>query len=181
MIDDPDNAHRASQSQVLPRPEDQAQDQTGWNNTAEDTFTPPEIKCKAKSRHVCQHQRNAIDSPPSEDDSDTLPPPELSLPITIAVNPSARTLFLKMLTSQRSSKSPVPFSELVAAMVDAGFTAEQGGVGSAVKFTRHDVGSISFHRPHPDPRIRYNEVRKWGRRMRKDFGWDEETFVVREA
>lgn len=63
-------------------------------------------------------------------------------------------------------------------MIDANFNAEQGS-GSAVRFSS-DLGSISFHRPHPEPVIDRIMLHSMGKRMRKWFGLSRYVFEVRE-
>jgi hypothetical protein len=70
--------------------------------------------------------------------------------------------------------------KFVAAMLDAGFVATEGA-GSAVSFEATDgSGSISFHKPHPDPTVYSVPLRCFGKRMTTWFGWAPERFVVGE-
>lgn len=63
----------------------------------------------------------------------------------------------------------------------AGFAATHSG-GSAVHFNPVDDegGSIVFHKPHPDPNVEPIMLQTMGKRMRKWFGWDRDSFVERE-
>jgi len=68
----------------------------------------------------------------------------------------------------------------VIAMEDAGFPAAHSG-GSAVTFMQTGSnGRIIFHRPHPVAKIDQIMLKGFGKRMRKWFGWEKETFVCKK-
>lgn len=73
------------------------------------------------------------------------------------------------------------WDDLVRAMSDAGFSAQNGG-GSAVLFKGavDSEGKIIFHRPHPDGKIDPIMLRSMGKRMKKWFGWGREHFELVE-
>ena len=73
-------------------------------------------------------------------------------------------------------KSSVGWKEVVAALVDAGLHTSQGE-GSALTFLHSEKGSISFHRPHPDPTVYPIMLHVMGKRLAKHFGWDGSVFV----
>ncbi|KAK3696022.1 hypothetical protein LTR37_018164 [Vermiconidia calcicola] len=82
------------------------------------------------------------------------------------------------------SKGVMKWQQFVIAMVDAGCTVTHVG-GSAVSFdhvrntSNGSLGTIVFHKPHPDLNIDSKMLQIMGRRLKKWFGWDKETFVVR--
>ena len=88
-----------------------------------------------------------------------------------------------MLATDPSNRKPLHFDDFAAAMIDAGFVVKRCGrnSGSAVKFKeiRKEGGTITFHRPHPDPHIDHNKLRTWGGRLNKNFGWEVESLVER--
>lgn len=99
---------------------------------------------------------------------------------TIAVKPDSLSVFNKMFSRQdANTSSSVKWQQLVQALTDAGMTATQAP-GSAVSFA-NDQGSIVFHEPHPEP-VLYMVMlpRHIGKRLKKWFGWDSETSVLRE-
>ncbi|KAK2600512.1 hypothetical protein N8I77_010039 [Diaporthe amygdali] len=53
-----------------------------------------------------------------------------------------------------------------------------GGGGSEVLFSHESFGKITFHKPHPEPRVDAIKLRSWGYRLEKRFGWSRERFVV---
>ena len=68
-------------------------------------------------------------------------------------------------------------------MTSIGFLAEKL-YGSAWQFKPVEVDSaetpIQFHEPHPEPKIRWQEARRFGRRLNRSYGWTSSTFVVEE-
>lgn len=69
------------------------------------------------------------------------------------------------------------WTHFLQAMVDAGFAVTHRS-GSAVSFKKAD-GVIVFHRPHPEPNIDPVMLASMGKRLRKWFGWDAQSFVAR--
>ncbi|KAK4622349.1 hypothetical protein CLAFUR4_07381 [Fulvia fulva] len=98
-------------------------------------------------------------------------------------------LFLRMFgdpSITATSRKRTVFNDIVAAMSSAGFIVEQSGrcAGSAVTFKDinhvYNGRTITFHRPHPEPRIPQHMLRKWGKRLGDCFGWSLGSFVERE-
>lgn len=109
---------------------------------------------------------------------------------TIRVKPENLKVFAKMFPSSASEYSKtglIDWQHLEAAMVDAGLSATHSG-GSAVTFVKKDDGGakqqhggrIVFHKPHPVAKIDPVLLQSMGKRMRKWFGWDRETFATDE-
>ncbi|KAK3627149.1 hypothetical protein LTR56_019363 [Elasticomyces elasticus] len=97
----------------------------------------------------------------------------------IFVKQDSISTFHKMFRSDSAEGGGVRWSQFVQAFEDAGFTPTTGGGGgSSVSFSS-DVGTIVFHRPHPDPVIDPVMLHGMGRRMRRRFGWCRERFLVR--
>jgi hypothetical protein len=89
--------------------------------------------------------------------------------------------FKRMFSSLDCPQRSTDWQELVAAMVDSGFSATHSG-GSLVTFEdeRNKKGSIVLHKPHPDPTVDYIMLKTIGKRLTKWFAWGEGTFVERE-
>ena len=135
------------------------------------------------------HSSEATSSPDS-------PPVPLAPCPRIAVSRRALRVFdfLLRTTSDGTWSAPrgeIPWTDFLHAMARAGFALEKMH-GSAWQFTRdkgavsasgrdgdaRSRGSIQFHEPHPRSKIRSVDGRRMGRRLRRAFGWDGDTFVA---
>lgn len=92
---------------------------------------------------------------------------------------SSRELFVRMFTRCTIKQGMTRWPDFVSAMIDAGFRATYSG-GSAVTFNdeRTGQGAIDVHRPHPDSDLDPHKLRAIAKRLKKWFGWDENTFYV---
>jgi hypothetical protein len=97
----------------------------------------------------------------------------------IQLSKSSYTTLRSMFPSTvEERQKTINWTAFVNSMTDAGFTPRNGG-GSIVRFeNRKGVGSINFHRPHPEPIIDAVMLQAMGWRMNKWFGWVCETFVL---
>lgn len=96
----------------------------------------------------------------------------------IAVRQDSLSVFRKMFASSTgSTPGSVKWTKLVQALTDAGLVATQAP-GSAVTFASHDGGAINFHKPH-EPLVDALILRTMGKRLRKHFGWEGYSFVLR--
>ncbi|KAK5735757.1 hypothetical protein LTR17_007929 [Elasticomyces elasticus] len=94
--------------------------------------------------------------------------------VPIDVTRDSLSVFHKMYPSEGVQCGGVRWSYFVQVMTDAGMTASAGGGGgSSVSFS-NGVGTIVFHRPHPDPVIDSIMLRAMGKRMSRRFGWCRE-------
>lgn len=100
---------------------------------------------------------------------------------TVVVKASSKQLLRRLYTADPTAKQPVRWDNFVAAMIDAGFSGAHSG-GSAVTFRdeRQGKGAIVFHRPHPVATLDDVKLRGMGKRLNKWFGWDTDSFVIRE-
>ncbi|KAK4889797.1 hypothetical protein LTR27_011414 [Elasticomyces elasticus] len=99
--------------------------------------------------------------------------------VPVQVTRDSLSVFYKMYPSEGVQCGGVRWSYFVQAMTDAGMTATAGGGGgSSVSFS-NGVGTIVFHRPHPDPVIDSIMLRAMGKRMSRRFEWSRERFVLR--
>ncbi|CAK3994921.1 hypothetical protein K441DRAFT_681069 [Lecanosticta acicola] len=98
----------------------------------------------------------------------------------IEVNSESLLVFRRMFPcpSGGETKGIIKWQQLVSAMADAGFSAAHCG-GSAVHFTNTE-GSVVFHKPHPDLEVDLITLRIMGKRMRRWFGWERDSFVDRQ-
>ncbi|KAK4894063.1 hypothetical protein LTR27_007647 [Elasticomyces elasticus] len=96
----------------------------------------------------------------------------------IVVSDESRSLFTAMYT--RCRQKDFRWQQLVSALGDAGMSMIHTG-GSAVMFSHTTKGSITFHRPHPKSDLNSFHLRCFGKRLRKWFGWNADTFVERES
>lgn len=88
------------------------------------------------------------------------------------------------LSNPGSSTKMIDWDAFVTAMAEAGFSAQHSS-GSAMNFEvdnleRGWAGKIVFHKPHPVAKIDPVMLRSMGRRMNRWFGWEKNTFVVKE-
>jgi hypothetical protein len=106
--------------------------------------------------------------------------PETRCTATIAVKQDTLSVVRKMFPGPgtRVDKGFVRWINLVQALNDCGMTATQGA-GSTVNFRNKD-GHISIHNPHPETKVDAINLRSYGQRLGKWFGWTNKTFVLRE-
>jgi hypothetical protein len=96
----------------------------------------------------------------------------------IAVKQKTLSVLSKVFPTGADGSSGVRWTQLLQALADAEMRATQGA-GSAVSFA-NEHGSISLHKPHPDPVVDAVMLRGIGRPLNNWFGWNHETFVLRE-
>jgi len=96
----------------------------------------------------------------------------------ITVKQDSLSVISKMFPNAVDGSSSVRWTQLVQALTDAGLTATQGA-GSAVSFAGQH-GSVTMHQPHPEPVVDAIRLRAICRRLCKWFGWNHETFALRE-
>lgn len=153
--------------------------QTVWGPGAEDALETAPLKGKIKTRGRSTPTSLPLVDIQTPDDVETS-----ESDVRIAVNSDSLELFLRMFTPSASTKktASVEWDDLVAAFRDAGCCMVQRA-GSAVAFTREESGwgSVSVHRPHPDPSINPIMLREVGKRIKKYFGWSQDTLVLRDS
>ncbi|KAI1470128.1 uncharacterized protein F4812DRAFT_315322 [Daldinia caldariorum] len=91
-----------------------------------------------------------------------------------------QTLFFKPTTT--SSPGEIPWAEFLHAMASTDMYSIVKLYGSIWQFHRRqgDRTKIQFHEPHPRGKIRFIMARRYGRRLSRAFGWDVDTFVLKE-
>ncbi|QDS69564.1 hypothetical protein FKW77_007963 [Venturia effusa] len=153
--------------------------QTVWGSDNSDHNVPHKrIRTAAKLAKLTSSDEDYNPQPVEGSASAFQPLPQDEI-ISIQVDKSNYTLFTDMFPSPgEATKRSFKWNHFVSAMIDAGFIAEQGS-GSAVRFSGN-LGSISFHKPHPVPIIDPVMLHSMGKRMRKWFGWSRDVFEVRE-
>jgi hypothetical protein len=90
---------------------------------------------------------------------------------------------LSSLFPRRGGSKGVLWDKFVGSMAKVGFASRRSG-GSAVSFEPvpdskwYGQGSIVFHRPRPDSTIDLVMLNSFGKRMKKWFGWGNETYEL---
>ncbi|KAK4638644.1 hypothetical protein CLAFUW4_00127 [Fulvia fulva] len=154
--------------------------QSSWGDGKSNKFEPVLEKVKAKTRP----DGSASPSDAAVDDLANLRIVDEPATPRIAVNAESMRIFARMfpVSVEDVFKGLVKWQQVVTAMADAGFSATHTG-GSAVHFDPTvdlaAAGSIVFHKPHPDPNVDPIMLQTMGKRMRKWFGWDGDSFVER--
>ncbi|KAK0263534.1 hypothetical protein LTR29_014906 [Friedmanniomyces endolithicus] len=98
---------------------------------------------------------------------------------TIVVCRESIVVFGRMFGRDAGNRGLTKWTDLVAALNDAGLTPVHAG-GSAVTFAHSDPrkGAITMHAPHPGITVRLTTLRSEGRRLQERFQWDENTFIL---
>lgn len=158
--------------------------QQSWDNASmpEDGLVRKKITKKPKSTNNSPRLEDDLQSLTVTDDhvNGTEPTDEGESPSSqLQVKQDTLSVVQKMFPSSTASvkKGGVRWTNFVQALTDSGMVATQGA-GSAVTFANAQ-GRIVFHEPHPEPTIDAVLLRSFGQRLRKWFGWSNETFVLR--
>ncbi|EME89624.1 uncharacterized protein MYCFIDRAFT_171051 [Pseudocercospora fijiensis CIRAD86] len=141
-----------------------------WGFTSTENTAVQQVKEKKKSRPLHSDLQTLSIAEPHQESFTT--PQE-----TIAVDKTSLTVFRRMYASALAKKGHINWDDFVAALIDIGFSVMPNS-GSAVTFKeKSGKGSIVFHRPHPDSHIDPIMLKSMGKRLRKWFGYDKETFI----
>ncbi|TVY92897.1 hypothetical protein LAWI1_G005034 [Lachnellula willkommii] len=151
-------------------------------------FEFKEVKAKTKTRSVANPPPIPVGIPQSQSLSEAAQ--ELPTQIQVSVSKSALAIFHSMFpsrSSEEASQKSVKWDSFVLAMAEPelGFVARHSAGGSAVQFEPNErskwfwEGKIVFHKPHPVPVIDPVMLSSMGKRLRKWFGWDNETFLLK--
>ncbi|KXT18064.1 hypothetical protein AC579_4539 [Pseudocercospora musae] len=157
--------------------------QTTWGNSTDENLPTGRKQTKAKAARMAGSESANLsqDLQDLKMDIDFKAERFEEPPITqIKVKKESLSIFRKMYPAHHDDlelRSNTRWQAFLQAMTDAGFLATEAS-GSAVRFS-NDKGSISFHKPHPDPVIDPVMLHSMARRMKKWFGWSGETFVLR--
>lgn len=80
---------------------------------------------------------------------------------------------------KNEGKQGVDWQTFVRGMTVVGCSVtNSGGGGSEVLFSHEMFGKITFHKPHPEPRVDAIKLHAWSQRLQRRFGWSRELFVV---
>ncbi|KAJ7679502.1 hypothetical protein DFH06DRAFT_512039 [Mycena polygramma] len=131
-------------------------------------------KRKAKTRGV---PMTAAEEPQSQQirEQPTVPP-------TTAVSAKAYKVLSTLFNAAKDEEvalqqSSVAWKDIQATFVHLGFELHKTR-GSAWTFEHSDgPKSVTVHEPHPESTMRFWDVRRFGRRLTKRFGWTLESFV----
>ncbi|KAF2433958.1 hypothetical protein EJ08DRAFT_693990 [Tothia fuscella] len=164
-----------SSNQIL----EKAQTVWGVSDTARDKHIVSVDKKKNRPDTASEHATPIEDELANLelDDNDEQPRLEVILP--------KRAYDVMMLLFPAEVEEPpeksVAWTSFVNSMMDAGFIARSTG-GSSVSFDHPaGQGKIAFHKPHPSPKIDPIMLLWMGKRLKKWFGWERETFVLEES
>lgn len=152
-----------------------------WNIDTQKAERAIETKTKAKPKTRPQPDDTSLssDSGPFKTPATAFSGSEVTTTAatSILVNAESTRTFASVLFAENAPRV-IKWQRFVAAMVDAGCSATNNG-GSAVTF-KHAVGSMVFHRPHPEPEIDPIVLHSMGQRLKWRFGWGHEVFVERK-
>ncbi|KAI5369206.1 hypothetical protein Slin14017_G000850 [Septoria linicola] len=155
-----------------------AEPQTHWGASDDDPVVPLDKREKVKTRG-----EQTLDLP--EDRQLPSVTKDASITRHITVKAESKRIFTTMLAPDHEDacKGKVTWDQVASAMTDSGFAAIMNG-GSAVRFApiEHSSlqGSIVFHKPHPETIVDAVSLRVMGKRLKKWFGFEVETFVERK-
>ncbi|KAH9214323.1 hypothetical protein DL95DRAFT_503717, partial [Leptodontidium sp. 2 PMI_412] len=175
-------ARAAEQAAKKNRKADRTALQTYWGEDKKQSFELLPPKTKPKTRGIHDGFVPESNSPPE--------PAKPQSRITVAVNKRALSVFKAMFpgNNPEDRSKAVDWDTFVNAMAEegVGFVARHSAGGSAYTFEPNEKslwfgkGAISFHKPHTEHVINAVTVMAHGKRMRKWFGWSEETFVLKK-
>lgn len=154
--------------------------QQAWDTRTSATDPAHRKRTKAKAARDAKDSRLETESSTSELERLKLAEPKSDpeqvpqIPVKRDTLDVAGVLFGSTVGSSKRLRWP----EFAQALTDAGMVATEGA-GSAVNFAC-DRGSITFHKPHPEPILDFLMLRHFGKRLWRRFAWTEETFVLRK-
>lgn len=178
QIEDED---RISKTLSKRQEQDVVYSQQSWDlGTDSDGAVRKKLTEKVRTLHVDATVKVGLDELTLSDKSSTEDSDAdlVAAPLRIAVKRDSLSVISKLFPTGADGSDGVRWTQLVQALTDAGMAVTQG-VGSSVSFA-NERGSISLHKPHPDPIVDAIRLRAFGRRLRKWFGWTHNTFVLRE-
>ncbi|KAE8446320.1 hypothetical protein EG329_012067 [Mollisiaceae sp. DMI_Dod_QoI] len=156
-----------------------AEIQSEWGITPENTKPASEIRVKTKTRgELASIEHDLEDLNINQPAVDEDEPPQ-----KVLVKKSALEVLTSLFPDRDQGSKSVLWDSFVDAMAKVGFMCRRSG-GSAVTFEPsgeskwYGKGSIAFHRPHPDSKIDSVMLLLIGKRMKKWFGWGKETFEL---
>lgn len=80
---------------------------------------------------------------------------------------------------KNEGKQGIDWQTFVRGMTVVGCAVtNSGGGGSEVLFSHESFGKITFHKPHPEPKVDAIKLHAWAQRLQRRFGWVRERFVV---
>lgn len=114
---------------------------------------------------------------------------QTNLEIQVTVNKRAFAVFKGMYPGDdlEARRQCVQWNAFVTSLSVPGVEfVVSGGGGSEYSFEPSatsrwaGLGSIVFHRPHPEGEIDPIRLASWGKRISKWFGWCEDTFIMKK-
>lgn len=131
-------------------------------------------KDKVKTRGTTASEDNT-------EDTDAVNEPDVSPKTIFQVKKRASKAFQTLFHST-TEYSELAWADFLYAMTSIGFTAEKlyGSVWLFQPNTVHLERSIQFHEPHMRGKMPHVMARLLGRRLNRAYGWDGETFVLKD-
>ncbi|TGO58335.1 hypothetical protein BCON_0056g00270 [Botryotinia convoluta] len=163
-----------------------AEVQTVWGIEDSNTFQAPHNKEKTKTRIVASTQAvDTVQAVPKVSAVEKFDATTTELQIKVDIKTLG--IFTSMYSDPDGGQDTgtVSWKDFRRAMRKAGFESWEGR-GSAVEFqpVAHldwgDSKKIGCHRPHPDPYFDLIQLRGLGKRLNKHFGFNRNTFVLKE-
>lgn len=109
------------------------------------------------------------------DDDDDEPPPK---PIPVSRRNFDEVFGAIFPADRAEAKRAVDWNTFSRAMQAVGCELDNGSGGSEVMFRHQVFGKITFHKPHPEPKIDPVKLHAWGDRLARRFAWSRDRFVV---
>ncbi|KAI0968498.1 hypothetical protein F4678DRAFT_482080 [Xylaria arbuscula] len=112
--------------------------------------------------------------------ADPTPQASISIPVDGRALKVFRVLFFNPAVT--SSPGEISWNDFLHAMTSTGLFSAEKLYGSAWQFQRvkGDQSRIQFHEPYPRGKIPFTMARHYGRRLTKNFGWDGDSFYLKE-
>ncbi|CAI6014358.1 unnamed protein product [Clonostachys chloroleuca] len=72
-------------------------------------------------------------------------------------------------------------NDFTYALTSTGLFTAQHLYGSIWRFSRTDgtINHVTFHQPHPNPKIPFRKMRRNGRLLNESYGWTGDMFILK--
>ncbi|TVY82305.1 hypothetical protein LSUE1_G002243 [Lachnellula suecica] len=152
--------------------------QTQWGLIAEESSSATAPKVKVKTHSDSPVGQSLEDLTIASEDDEI---PRIKVAVSKRTLQSLQALFPNPNFEERTKS--VDWASFVHAMAEVGFAAKQTD-GSVYSFEPtqackwYGKSKILFHRPHPEPKYDAWRLLGMGKRMRKNFDWEADTFEL---
>lgn len=136
------------------------------------------VKNKKKTRPDTPADVRA-EEPPSDLDKLSLEEEAAGEPIVVPRRTFDEFVSKVFPAEKNEGKQGIDWQTFVRGMTVVGCAVtNSGGGGSEVLFSHESFGKITFHKPHPEPKVDAIKLHAWAQRLQRRFGWVRERFVV---